>query len=90
MQYSVVPKLKKYILIVRLKATFYTCTLCNVHKEIYTNILSELNPVSKSKCLNFKQNPVQSARSVLQAESLFDFSLTQFYSIDLLHCAGEI
>lgn len=69
---------------------FYTYTLYNLYKEIYTNILSELNPISKSKCLNFKQNPVQSASSALQAERLFDFSPTQFCSIDLLSCAGEI
>lgn len=69
---------------------FYTYTLYNLYKEIHANILSELNFISKSEHLSFKQNHVQSASSALQAERCFDFSPTQFCSIDLLSCAGEI
>lgn len=66
---------------------FYTCTLYNVHKELYTNILSELNPISKSKCLNFKQNPVQSARSILQAEA--SLISVQHNSLVLIYCTVQ-
>lgn len=62
----------------------------NIYNKIYTNILSVLNPASKSKCLNFKQNPVQSVSAALQAERHLDFSPTLFCGIDLLSCAGEI
>lgn len=57
---------------------------------MYTNILGELNPVSKSKCLNFKQNPFQSVSAALQAERHLDFNPTLFCGIDLLSCAGKI
>lgn len=89
-QYCLVPKLKKYMSLIRLKPMFYTYTLYNLYKEIYTNILSELKPIFKSKHLNFKQNPLQSASSAPQGKRCFDFSPTQFCSIDLLSCAGEI
>lgn len=71
---------------------FYTYALYNLYNKIYTNILSELNPISKSKFLNlhFKQNPVQSASAALQAERHLDFNPALFYGINLLGCAGQI
>lgn len=69
---------------------FYTYTSYNLYEETYTNTLSELNPISKSNYLNFKQNPVQSANPAFQAEKCFDFSPTQFCSTELSICAGEI
>lgn len=56
---------------------------------MYTNILSEFNPIFKSKCLNFKQNPDQSVSATLQAERHLDFNPTLFYAFDLLSCAGK-
>lgn len=70
----------------------YTYALHNLYNKIYTNILSELNPISKSKSpnLNFKQNPVQSVSAALQTERHLDFNPTLFCGINLLSCAGQI
>lgn len=68
---------------------FYTYAFYNLYNKIHTNILNELNPISKSKCLNFKQNPVQSVSAALQAERHLDFNPTLFCAIVLLSCAAE-
>lgn len=68
---------------------FYTYAFHNLYNKMYTNILSECNPIFKSKCLNFKQNPVQSVSATLQAERHLDFNPTLLYAFDLLSCAGK-